>query len=795
MFLALDDISMSEMCNATTRNGKACRRLAVDSSGFCKQHHPSPSERSSTGTNFEHITMKVLRLLGYTVEHNVTKHGCQIDIFAEYRTGIIPIRMMVECKDYGAVRMVGIDEVKKFAGVLQTARGKAVDKGLMVTTNGYTREAKEFAEATGIDVVTFADLSTQLVNFDNYIDRLISEFEASQLFKTYIELSGSDIEDYVAPDNQESKKRLSDYVGKVLFEEDRTKLALLGNFGTGKTTFSRKYAYDLACRYRHDRTARIPILVPLSDYEAKLDIQELVTNTLQFRYGVRIDIALCEELQRLSRFILIFDGFDEMASRVDAETIRDNLREVNKVCRVAENKLILTCRTHFFRDRVQAEILGDFDIVYIPEWGEYELREYLEKRFGNTWQQQLDRINDTHNLAELAQTPLFLEMIVETLPALEAEVSRVELYRAYTNKWVKSQSGRRGARLNETERHQIATELALKLYREDKTSCHFSEFTEMLRRRFDIYDAAQIDYLHADVRTCTFLTRDPVGNYAFRHKSFMEFFVAEHIAVEIKDQCQEHLRVKIFPLEVARFLADIMKSVPPVEQLREWLKVASDVTVRQNVLSLAARLKVAVSDVIVEGDTPSSVDTKLATEFIQGSTEAFDALYTKYKRPLTEYIRRRVGSISIAEELVSDTFVSVLLYRERIENIDNLPAWIFGIGRNKTFDFLRRHSRLDAVGHGEDLVPFEHDDFWVPDFTSVDNLNNAITLRELLDHLPEDERKILTQIIEGRTTSEIAHLLCLRERQVEGVRRRAINRLKTFLVTAGSKGLQTSRKR
>src|SRR6185295_8834192 len=92
------------------------------------------------------------------------------------------------------------------------------------------------------------------------------------------------------------------------------------------------------------------------------------------------------------------------------------------------------------------------------------------------------------------------------------------------------QSRRKGARLSASQRAQFVEELALKLYRENRFSCHHKEFVPMLRQWFEIDDAAQMDYLRSDVQTCTFLTRDSDGNYGFRHSSFLDFFVARALA-------------------------------------------------------------------------------------------------------------------------------------------------------------------------------------------------------------------------------------------------------------------------
>jgi hypothetical protein len=392
-------------CKATNRSGANCQNRAVASHGYCRSHDPDFSKRPSTGRQFEEKVLKILRLLGYTVQRDVSVNGCQIDLYGEYRTGVIPLRLMVECKDYGQRKRVGIEDINKFAGVLAAARNRgAVDKGLYVTTEGYTSAAKLNAQSAGIETSTYKELSTELIDFDSYLETIITDFESSSVSKHYIDLSVTEVEDYEGADDSIFHRPLDDYVNLRLFEEGHGKLALLGNFGTGKSTFCRKYAHDLAVQYKNDQISRIPLVVSLSDYDSRLHIQQLILNTLQFRHNINITNTVCQELQRIGRFVLLFDGFDEMASRVDPDTIRENLREINKVSEIAENKFLLTCRTHFFRDKVQAEVLTDFDILYIPEWGARELEEYVQKRLGGDWEKELERIIGTHNLPELAQT-------------------------------------------------------------------------------------------------------------------------------------------------------------------------------------------------------------------------------------------------------------------------------------------------------------------------------------------------------------------------------------------------------
>jgi len=816
-------------CKATTGNGTECANPAADETGFCRTHHPDAAKRPSTGDEFEESVLKVLRLLGYTVQRNVTVAGCQIDILAEYRTGVIRLRLIVECKDYGEGRTVGVEDVKNFSGVLHPVRGKAVDKGLLVARGGFTRAAKELAESAGILLVEFAELANQLLDFDAYIERVIKEFDDSPVARYYIDLSYAFTEDYAAGDPELIHRPLDDAVNRILFQEitatetialapstapnpriaidqeqtangsqsenysftgtgfpdkpqtnvpasarlgavlQKGKLALLGNFGTGKTTWCKKYARDLAIQYQKDHTRRIPIVVSLSDYETKLDIQQLVTNTLQFRYGVRVDLSICQELQRLGRFLFIFDGLDEMATRVDAEVVRENLREINKVARIQENVFVVTCRTHFFRDRVQSEVLANFETLFIPEWGEVELREYLRKRFGDEWEKQLDRIRGTHNLAELAQTPLFLEMITETLPKLGEQVRRSELYETYTESWISEQSQRRGARLQSKERKQFVMELATKLYKDTRHSCHYSEFSEMLRSRFNIQDASQIDYLQSDVRSCTFLTRNANGDYEFKHKSFMEYFVAAAIKEQFSCGSNELIRLKPLPVEVKGFLVELLSNATQSKLLIDWHQTAQDPILKDNIFALMVGLRIALPAELRSKQSPEIDARSTVLLFLQGDTAAFTQLVHQYLPRVESQIRHITKTPDLTSEVAFDAFFSVLQKRDRIASPKDFLPYLLTTATWKAIDIVRQEHRAA----GKTISLDEHKQL-ADSFVDSSSLKTpeAVLIqkedeesqRELLakikkamNQLPELERKVIQEsLFDGATPSEVA---------------------------------------
>src|SRR5579871_4141334 len=108
-----------------------CERTGYYEYQFMSPKDNKKDPATPKGVDFEKSVLNILSVLGYKVERDKTIHGSQVDIYGEYSTGIITLRLMVECKDYGKEKAVGIDEVVKFAGNLSTARNSGVvDKGM-----------------------------------------------------------------------------------------------------------------------------------------------------------------------------------------------------------------------------------------------------------------------------------------------------------------------------------------------------------------------------------------------------------------------------------------------------------------------------------------------------------------------------------------------------------------------------------------------------------------------------------------------------------------------------------------
>lgn len=736
----------------------------MNNTAHCKSHQRNPLQRPPDGSEFEKDVRKVLELLGYKVDPDVRVNGRQTDLYAEYWTGEICLRLMIECKDESTP--VGVEEVSQFAARVQIAHRHKIDKGLIVAKRGFTKDAKTVAADAGVQAVSFDDLSNRLVHFDSYIDRVIADFDRSAVSKYYIDLSFALTEDYYGSDSHLIQRPLDDAVNRIIAAEGHNQIALLGNFGTGKSTWCRKFARDMARRYRDDHHNRIPVVVSLSDYEGKLDIQELITSTLQFTYGLQISLTVCLELQRHGRFLFIFDGFDEMATRADSEVVRDNLRQINKVAKIQENLFIITCRTHFFRDKVQAEVLKEFETLYIPEWGEAELREYLEKRFGGDWQRHFDRIRGTHNLPELAETPLFLEMIAETLPKLGDHVRRTELYQTYTANWISEQSQRKGARLTSDERAAFVQDLAVKLYRDERVSCHYSEFSSLLQSRFQITDASAMDYVQSDVRNCTFVTRTSTGHYEFRHKSFMEYFVAVAMQVQIEKADTDLLSARGIPVEIRGFLVELIEQSPPTKLLSNWWAENRETVLGGNAFTMLAALGEAltIDGAVVDDETRSAAEF---LEFLRGDPRALESIYTRYFPVLRDHLARLLGDVDEARDAAQEVMLRLIEERDRLEvgTSTNFRGFLLArasnVARRRT---ANNHLKANRSVYIENFTEFAAQIYDHKAPSPVDILvakEQVEGLRKAMEYamlqLPGRQRAIVQRVfIEGRRQSDVA---------------------------------------
>src|SRR5262249_17506787 len=119
------------------------------------------------------------------------------------------------------------------------------------------------------------------------------------------------------------------YIDQWLEDPSKEHISVLGEFGTGKTWFAQHLAWVLVDRYRAAKKRglqrpRLPVYVPLREY-ARLEVPAMFSDLFFRKHAVEMpNYAVFEEMNRMGRTLLIFDGFDEMADRIDQNKVVEN---------------------------------------------------------------------------------------------------------------------------------------------------------------------------------------------------------------------------------------------------------------------------------------------------------------------------------------------------------------------------------------------------------------------------------------------------------------------------------------
>lgn len=202
-------------------------------------------------------------------------------------------------------------------------------------------------------VITESELLENLVDISDYSNFIKQQFETQEistgsklaLKDFYVKLSGADDENAKIDD-------VEDYVLSWVKDQSENKhLAILGEYGCGKSVVSLKITYELLHVYSELR--RLPILLELRGKSPRnLSLSELISNwAVQFR----IDPHAVLKLHKSGRLLIIFEGFDEMDMVGDKELRLNHFQRLWEFA-IPKSKIIITGRPNFFLDDKEMKV-------------------------------------------------------------------------------------------------------------------------------------------------------------------------------------------------------------------------------------------------------------------------------------------------------------------------------------------------------------------------------------------------------------------------------------------------------
>ena len=169
---------------------------------------------------------------------------------------------------------------------------------------------------------------------------------------------------------------------------------------------------------------------------------------------------------------------------------------------------------------------------------------------------------------------------------------------------------------------------------------------------------------------------------------------------------------------------------------------------------------------------------KLMKRIALGDMTALEELYKNMSKPVYFYALHLVGDSVAAEDVMQDTFVSVMRSSETYNAEGKGKAWLFTIAKNKASDILRKKADISDLSDIEDVADRR-------DFTLQSE--NGIIVSQLLNLLSKKERDIVTLRLFGdMTLTQVSKELGIPKGTVFWTYNNAVKKLRKYY-TGGEK--------
>ena len=440
-----------------------------------------------------------------------------------------------------------------------------VDEGWVVTTRRVSQAARDVVtkkENSHLLCYTFDELLDQAADFSAYLDWLEQEVKRRKIDQVYVPLACVK-EEF----DRKSKKRtgvsrydarngwIDGYIDRWLDDPSKEHISLLGEFGTGKTWFVFHYAWTALKKYQDAKKRgverpRVPLVIPLRDYAKAVTVESLFSEFFFRKHEIPLPgYSAFEQLNKMGKLLLIFDGFDEMADRVDRQKMIDNFWTLAQVV-APGGKAILTCRTEHFPEATEGRALlsaelqastanltgrpPQFEVLELEKFDDVQIHQVLSLRANPT---AVEQVMGNAQLLDLARRPVMTELILEALPDIEAgkpvDLARVYLYAVKRKMERDIKADRTFTSL--ADKLYFMCELSWEMLSTEQMSFNYRLFPDRLSRLFGpvVREQKEMDHWRYDMMGQTMLIRNADGDYTPAHRSLLEFFVAYKFAAEL----------------------------------------------------------------------------------------------------------------------------------------------------------------------------------------------------------------------------------------------------------------------
>lgn len=168
-------------------------------------------------------------------------------------------------------------------------------------------------------------------------------------------------------------------------------------------------------------------------------------------------------------------------------------------------------------------------------------------------------------------------------------------------------------------------------------------------------------------------------------------------------------------------------------------------------------------------------DEALHEKLLRGDLDAFDRLYERHARPLFGFIRKHLSDAHEAEDVLHETFMTLLRERDAGRAAANLPAWLFQVARNLCLNRLRARRRGARALESVAVEALPEGD--APDL-AIEARQSEARLRSAVERLPAGLAELYVLRTRGLSYEELAAVLSIPVGTVKSRMHDMVNRLR-----------------
>jgi RNA polymerase sigma-70 factor (ECF subfamily) len=166
-------------------------------------------------------------------------------------------------------------------------------------------------------------------------------------------------------------------------------------------------------------------------------------------------------------------------------------------------------------------------------------------------------------------------------------------------------------------------------------------------------------------------------------------------------------------------------------------------------------------------------DEVLVPWAIQGSMEAFSALYQKNITKIYNYIYYRTGNIHDAEDLTARVFHRAMTHITRYKNTGvPFSAWLYRIAHNLVANWHRDNTRRQEVPLEDQELFLWHTEY--PEASLVDNQELDVLFKSVRKLTGERQTLLILKFVEEMSNAEVATVMGRSEGAIKSLYHRTL---------------------